>query len=304
MNFRRRLRLLRAELVSACTRLGMRGIGLHELQAKLSPVFVIGGNRSGTSIVSLMLSQHADLEGLFQDDAISRTLPSGHSIGFAESMHVWPSLLPDDRERTQRGQWPLWCLPEYLSGTYRNSAKSDREKLRLAWDVERLRGSANHPLIKDQFNTLRIGLVTDVFPKARFVLVSRQFEDFARRGIRKWAKDQHMQTSLNSEEPRVSLHWHLINLIARYDLETYAPGQYTEIWLHELEESPESAQEALARVVKRLDLEDQEFDLGVLRPRGSDSVENSLGSGVEDDHFKSVRSMVGFERDLLQDYFS
>lgn len=293
--------------MSSCSRLGMRGIGLHELQVKLSPVFVIGGNRSGTSIVSLMLSQHADLEGLFQDDTISRTLPSGHSIGFAESMHVWPSLLPDDRERVQRGQWPLWSLPEYLQGTYRNRAKSDREKLRLAWDVERLRSSANHPLIKDQFNTLRIGLVTDVFPKARFVLVSRSFEDFARRGIRKWSKDHEsgrMQLSLNSDEPRVALHWHLVNLIARYDLETYAPGQYAEIWLHELEESPESAQGALARVVKRLGLEDQEFDLGVLRPRGSNSVENSLGSEVEVDHFKLVRSMVDFERDLLQDYFS
>jgi hypothetical protein len=110
----------------------------------LSPVFVIGANRSGTSVTSSILSQHVDLEGLFGDGGISRTSPSGHSIGFAESTHVWLTLMPDDRERRGLGQGPLWSLPEHLAGVYRNRAKSQREKVELAWDVERLRRSPQH----------------------------------------------------------------------------------------------------------------------------------------------------------------
>ena len=58
----------------------------------LAPIFIVGTNRSGTSMVTSLLSQHPDLEGIFPDE-IKPTFKdnTAHTIGYCES-NIWPWL--------------------------------------------------------------------------------------------------------------------------------------------------------------------------------------------------------------------
>jgi hypothetical protein len=96
----------------------------------------------------------------------------------------------------------------------------------------------------------------------------------------------------------------MVNLIARHDLETYAAGRYTQLWLHELKEGQESAQRVLARVVKDLGLRSQEFDLSVLGSGGGSLGGTGPTHDVADHAFESVKPMVRLERELLFEHFS
>lgn len=283
--------------VAVRDRLRQRSTSLKRLQQELSPVFVIGANRSGTSIVSSILSQHPSLEGLF-----TSTEPGyddeGHSIGFCESYHVWPSLIPADSERRRNNQWPLWSLPQYVSDTYRARARDNRERFALAWRVERLRESPKQPLIKDNFNILRIGLIKDVFPRARFVLITRRWRSFIERGSHKWTHDG-SNTVLRTDLPRVGLHGHLANLIARYDLETYARGEYAEIWLDTLQQGSELAREAFQKVLSTISLPPFEFDLRLIESHRSKHEHNTVAP--DDQAFELIREIVDFERQVLWD---
>jgi hypothetical protein len=260
----------------------------------LDPVFVIGGNRSGTSIVASVLSQHPDLEGLFGGALKGSYNEAGHSIGFCESMHVWPDLMPDASQRRARGQLGFWALPQFIGQAYRERARDDAERLALAWNVERHRRTVQQPLIKDQFNMLRVGLIADVFPRARFVLVARSWEDFTARAIQKWATDG-LGSVLNA--PVAGFHWHMVNLVARYDLQIHAPGRYGVVWLDTLHAGQEQARRVFADVTRTLGLGACDYDLESLSrhwaPRGG-ACEPSTDAG-----FEAIPRIVEFERRLL-----
>jgi hypothetical protein len=270
---------------------------LERLRRDLSPVFVIGANRSGTSVVSSIMAQHPDLEGLFTGAQQPRYDDAGHSIGFCESMHVWPRLLPDDRYRRRQGHSPFWCTPAYVSESYREGARNDRERFDLAWAVQRLRQTAKQPLIKDQFNTLRVGLVNDVFPRARFVLVTRHWQDFAEHAIHKW-RSSGRNIVLSADRPRVGLHWRMANLIVRYDLEAYARTRYAEIWLDSLHQGPSSARSTLDDLCAALNLSPFTFDLQILQAQWARRREHNVGS--DEVVLGSVKGVVEYERKLLR----
>jgi hypothetical protein len=262
----------------------------------MEPVFVIGTNRSGTSVVSAVLSQHPELEGLFSGKLESTTDSAGHSIGFCESMHIWSTLRGGDNERRRNNELPFWGLPHYLHANHRCHARDEREKFELAWEVERLRHTNKSPLIKDQFNILRVGLITEIFPRARFVLVSRPWQDFVERGIHKWTHDG-LGTELSGDRPYTGFHWHLLNIIARYELEIYAPGRYAEVWLDALRSNEENARRTFKRVLVKLGLHEHEFDLGLLSATWTAGQETAMAS--EHQEFLLVREIVEHERKVL-----
>jgi hypothetical protein len=152
------------------------------------------------------------------------------------------------------------------------------------------------PLIKDQFNTLRVGLIADVFPLARFILVSRGWPDFIERGTHKWRHDG-TNTILGPSCPRAGLHWQILNIIARYDLEAFAPGRYGEIWLDSLHESPESAARSLAEARDAVSLSPFEFDLTELAAQWNRDVAPEAADSRPS--FDTLRRMVHFEQDIL-----
>jgi hypothetical protein len=114
---RERLRRPLWQLREGAKRLGHRWqrgyVPLSEMQA-LSPVFIIGGNRSGTSIVSSILAQNTGLEGLFGGGTESEYNAAGHSLGFCESMHLWYHLWGGERMYCGNAHHPFWALPQYI----------------------------------------------------------------------------------------------------------------------------------------------------------------------------------------------
>ena len=291
----------RRTLAEAVSRLrdwpSRRALPLEELRQRLSPVFIVGGNRSGTSMVSSILSQHPELEGIFSGDTESTYNEAGHSNGFCESFHLWKFLVDSARDtRSQDNHLPFWSLPQYLAAFYRHRPKDRKEILEIVWDLQRNRSTEKQPFIKNQYNTLRIGLLSEVFPHARYVLVSRPWRDFIERGIHKWSHDGN-NTDLRADRPRVGFHWHLLNLIARYDLETYVPGRYVEIWLNVLHRGPEAAQKEFQRVLAALSLAPFEFDLGVLGPQWEKRKQRE--QEFENAEFDVIRDIIKLERRVV-----
>ena len=279
---------------------GKRGsTSLERLQQELSPVFVIGGNRSGTSVVTSILNQHPELEGLFEGGREPVYIGGGHVQGYCQSLHVWRHLSPSDWERRKNGELPFWSLPQYVSGFYRHRARSPRERFDLAWEVARLRTTDRQPLINDHFNIFRIGLIMDVFPRARFVLVTRSWRDFLEMGVHKWMHDG-LGTSLSAARPRGGLQWHLVNLIARYDLEVFAPGRYAEAWLDALHQGSDSAKQVFRRVLETLALSPFECDLRILEPSWSKRRDLDRTAALQEHDFSLIQRIVGCERQLLQ----
>lgn len=269
-------------------------LSLDELQRKLSPVFVVGANRSGTSLVTSLLGQHPELEGIVASSEPGRN-EAGHWQGHSESQHLWPSLFPEDEKRTRNREWPLWALPEYVERIYRRRATDDRERLKLAWAVERARETDARPLLKDPFNTLRVGLIRDVFPNACFVLVTRNWPEYIRAAAHKWTHDK-SNTHLDPDVPRVGLHWLLANLLVRYDLECFAPDDYVAIRLVDLVHSPESAQEAFQEVTDRLALTYFNFDFGNVAFRRDEEP-----TAPDDPHFGFIRKLLSTESRILRE---
>lgn len=271
-------------------------IDIADLRQSLCPLFVIGANRSGTSVVSSILSQHPKLEGLFSGARRTHYDPAGHSVGFCESGHVWPHLFPGDRKRKKSRHLPYWGLPQYLSDVYREGVRDSRERDDLLWDVQRLRATSKEPLIKDQFNTLRVGLIADVFMRSRFILVTRDWPGFIERGAHKWRHDG-MNTLLDPNTPRAGLHWQLLNTIARYDLETFAPGRYSEIRLDLLHESPESAAESFSEALDAVGLSPFEFDLRELTLEWEREVKSHITDKTLE--LDVISHIVQFEKHVL-----
>lgn len=275
-----------------------QALPVEELRQRLSPVFIVAGNRSGTGVVTSILNQHPELEGIFSSTTESTYDEAGHSNGFCDSYHLWKFLEDSARDtRGQENQLPFWSLPQYLGAYYRHRPKDEKEIFEIVWDLQRNRATEKQPLIKNLYNDFRIGLLSEVFPLARYVLVSRPWRNFIERGIHKWTHDGR-GTVFSLRHPRAGLHWHLVNLITRYDLETYAPGRYAEIWLDVLHQGPESAQQAFQKALRAISLAPFEFDLRVLEPQWAKRRnEGPAAEGRAD--LDVIRTVVEFERQVL-----
>ena len=199
-----------------------------DFDADLAPVFVIGANRSGTSLVAKLLSQSPEFEGLFSNSRAAEIGESGHVDGYSESAFIWKEL--NDQAFGRLSRPGLFGSPHSVSAVYREGTKSTAEEKMLRKAVLAARRTDRIPLIKDNANTLRIGLITRIFPKARFVLVLRDPGDYLRSNRHKFAA----QLSVERRSPEVGLHWLLMNTVALYDLERFAPERYVVVSLSDM----------------------------------------------------------------------
>ena len=199
-----------------------------DVDADLAPVFVIGANRSGTSLVAKLLSQNPEFEGLFSNSRAAEIGESGHVDGYSESAFIWNEL--NDQAFGRLSRPGLFGSPHSISAVYREGTKSTIEEMMLRKAVLAARRTDRIPLIKDNANTLRIGLITKIFPKARFVLVLRDPIDYLRSNRHKFAA----QLSVERRSPEVGLHWLLVNTVALYDLERFAPERYVIVSLSDM----------------------------------------------------------------------
>jgi hypothetical protein len=249
-------------------------IDVQKVQKEHKPIFIIGANRSGTSVVSSVLSQHPEVEGLFSGEVNSVYTESGHSLGFCESMHIWRHLMPSAIDQMKNDELPYWGSPEYVGKLYRKRIGGNWQKKCLIWDVLRHRITTKHILIKNQVNLLRIGFIKELFPEARFVYVVRPINDFIKGGLSKWFND--MGAVKLSEQPMAGFQWILLNTIASYELEANFPNNNNLVWLDEIQVGNEESQKIFFKLTEKLNLIEFNFDFSIIK--GGDGLNPNVNS--------------------------
>lgn len=230
------------------------GVNRH-VQSGLPVIFVLGGNRSGTSLCNYIISCHPAVELITNNKEAFSIKADGHSSGYGEASHIWRSLIDPDYDAT-RGEGLLWALPSFISKLYVDSVSSV-DKKRLIDELLAHRTSDRIPLVKANQNSLRIPLIKELFPKARFVLITRDYKSFIESGRHKWTKDIELLPGFadnHIDYPHIGLHWMMVNSIALYDLKKHAKEDYFHIKLEELQGERSVRLQAIEKVFRFLDL--------------------------------------------------
>ena len=256
----------------------------HEKEAALlAPVFVLGANRSGTSVCTRILSLHPDIEGLFdggpQDPSMAM---DGHSMGYGEAGHIWRSLSPSNYD-VGKGESALWGLPGYISQFYTSSV-SLRLRRQLINEVMDARQTNLIPLIKLNHNVFRIPMIN---------------KSYIESNKHKWARDRETGLSAPSsfvDYPHIGLHWLLINTITLYDLRKYAEGDYFHLQLQVLQAENQARSETIKHMftflgLKPVEIDDSVFDSSfVYRQSEEDSDIRSVSRLIDE--------LIDFENSL------
>ena len=232
----------------------------------LMPIFIIGTNRSGTSIVTSFFNQHPDLEGLFSGHlkpTFNET--TNHTIGYCESEHIWPWLRDTSHPFNSASKIPdacLWGHPKYISRAYRDNPKNKKEILAMANAIAQYRKTNKHPLIKDQFNLFRIGLIKKAIPLAKFVLVIRDYDDYFHSCIHKWFTEKNIY-----EHRSIASHWITSNLVSYCDLHEYAINDSAIINFNKLLGNQQEAQILMDSLCDKLGLAHYNFNFEIINKR-------------------------------------
>lgn len=192
------------------------------------PIFVIGANRSGTGVCTklleghpLILETHIDKDNKIDFD--SKKLVGGHSTGFSESMHLLEGLNIDGFKKS-RDNW-LWGHPLNISYFYKDRYHENIDISRLISAVEKAESLGKRAIIKDQANTLRIKMLVDIFPKAKFIYLRRDLKSFMTSNANKWYGAKATKDELN----KIVVHWTMINLVSALELEQFGSNRFIEI---------------------------------------------------------------------------
>ena len=170
----------------------------HSLEYQ--PIFVIGANRSGTCVCTKLLEGHPDILKTHIDKDIkidfdSKKLVGGHSIGFSESMHLLEGLNIDGFKQSK--DKALWGHPQNISYFYKDRYNDNIDISRLISAVKKAELLGKRAIIKDQVNTLRIKMLIDIFPKAKFIYLRRDLKSFMTSNANKWYGSNITKDELN-----------------------------------------------------------------------------------------------------------
>ena len=261
----------------------------------LTPLFVLGSNRSGASLCTLMISQHPDIEGIFGGENTDHHLGrSGHASNQVEANHIWSILNNANHDLTQ-GENVLWGLPDFISKLYITSVP-DTDRAQLIHELRAARKTDLMPLIDNNLNILRIPLIKSLFPRAKFVLITRDHQSYIDSCSHKWAKDREVGIFANDSfiaHPHIGLHWLMINSIALYDLKKYAPGDYFQIKLEDLHGSRAQRMKIINSVFEFAELKATDLDDNIFQ----ESLAHVLSTGdqIIDKIDNLVEELINYE---------
>ena len=192
------------------------------------PIFIIGANRSGTAVCTKLLEGHPLIQETHIDKDIkinfeTKELIGNHSRGFSESMHLFEELNIDGIKKSKEN-W-LWGHPLNISYFYKDKFKENIDISKLISVVEKAELLGKRAIIKDQVNTLRIKLIIDIFPKAKFIYLRRDLKSFMISNTHKWYGSNVTKDELN----KIIIHWTMTNLVGALELEQFASNRFIEI---------------------------------------------------------------------------
>ena len=267
-------------------------------EINFSPIFLIGGNRTGTSLTSSLLAQHPQLEGIFESSnnaTVSNSQNLGHTDNYNSSHHVWRhlDLLSDDWAKKNEGV--LWGHPKHISKYYRDMLKNKKEFLLLANAIQFYRNTDKIPFLSSHFNMFRIKIITRIFPDAKFIMTIRDYKDYIRSCSHKWSKD-----GINIEYPKIGLHWLTLNSCCLYDLKKYSPSNYCVIDYASLFGEYSVVNKMLNEKLQKIGLEPFDFNLNSIDTNYRYHGKKHIYNLQYDKFFKHIDELLSFEIDLAE----
>jgi len=227
---------------------------------EIEPIFIIGSNRSGTSVITKILEQHPQLCKTSKEskkDNGSKTT-NGHYLGFSESTHLLEMLA---LKTFAKKCFSKWAHPQFISNTYLNKYENKIDASKLIQEISNIEKTGKRPIIKDQLNILRIKFLIDIFPKAKFIYVKRDLESYITSNIHK-LNISNIKENKN-EVTNICLHWMLCNLICNYELKSYAKERYIELNF-ETVTNKELLRKELKNILEFIDVKKIDLNLEVI----------------------------------------
>lgn len=179
-------------------------------------VFLIGANRSGTSLLSSLLSNHPEITPLHQETGPK--FGRNHTFGYSES-YLW--------EKYDRGiDIDLWGLTKHLERMHLIDVDSKTFNILNKEFQNLINGIQGTILIKKPRNSLRVPMITKICSNVKFILIVRNGDNYVFGG----------RTKFKSPKSDIELkeHWFNVNKIAIFDLNKYAPNSHHIVFLEEL----------------------------------------------------------------------
>ena len=78
----------------------------------------------------------------------------------------------------QKAEGVLCGHPKHISRYYRDKPVNDREALILANSLKRQTKTNKIPLLNSHPKIFKVGLITKIFPSAKFIFIIRDFQDY------------------------------------------------------------------------------------------------------------------------------
>ena len=235
----------------------------HNLEYQ--PIFVIGANRSGTAVCTKLLEGHPLIQETHIDKKITtdfnaKKLVGGHSTGFSESMHLLEGLNLYGFNKS-KDKW-LWGHPLNISYFYKERFQEDFDISRLISAVEKAELLGKRAIIKDQVNTLRIKMLIDIFPKAKFIYLRRDLKSFMTSNANKWYGSNITKDELN----KIIVHWTMTNLVGALELEQLESERFIEIDYFNITNADnlDLVRKTVMSILDFLDLNEVDLDYSIL----------------------------------------
>ncbi len=229
------------------------------------PIFVIGANRSGTGVCTKLLEGHplileTSIDKDIQIDFNSKKLVDGHSPGFSESMHLLEGLNIDGFNKIK--DKALWGHPTNISYFYKDKYQENIDISLLISAVEKAELLGKRAIIKDQINTLRIKMLVDIFPKAKFIYIKRDLKSFMTSNAHKWYGSNVTTDELN----KIIVHWTMTNIVCALELEQFESNRFIEIDYSNITNADnlDLVKKNLMSILDFLDLNQVDLDYSIL----------------------------------------
>ena len=263
---------------------------------KLAPVFLLGSNRSGTSLISSIMGQHPSLEGIFDKYNEPDRKSYGHLYAYCTSHHVWPFWNPSSNWYAE-DEGVLWGHPKNIGKYYRDRPTDDREALFLANLLKSYMKTDKTPFLNSHFNMFKVGLLTKVFPNAKFVLIIRDFQDYIRSCSHKWTKEK-----IEIEYPKIGLHWLTLNNTCIYDLKKYAPDNFAILEYSSLFQEHEKTNAILNVKFQAIGLDPFDYNLDIVNTGHRHLGDEYITDLQFEEMFGCIDSMLEFEKKLVEGF--
>ena len=145
--------------------------------------------------------------------------------------------------------------------------------------------------MNSHFNMFKIGLLTKIFPKSKFLLIIRDYQDYIRSCSHSWTK-------VNIEFPKIGLHWLTLNTCCIYDLKKYAPNNSIILDYSSLFDDHENLNKMLNKKLETIDMAKFEFNLDIVSNKHRYLGDGHITHLQFDDFFGGIDPLISFERSL------